>query len=452
MSTTNLIVLSDLHLADGRNVLEGFHARQQAAFEGLLQAALPAGSLGNASPATLILNGDCFDFLAVAPYLANGYETSAIALEKLEKIAAAHQPFFHALQQFLDGGGTVTFMPGNHDIELCFAEVQQRLAQLIDPAQRYGARLAFCQDQSYQPLPDVYIEHGHQYDFWNRASGLWDKRGKALNPQPEELALPLGTQYLHCAALPINLRYPYFDHFEPLFSTPRQIALLSILDPELVLEVARHIPRMMSYIHTPLKNLTPGDELVPARLFLTTIPEFAIFQQDMLAQQPEWEAVEAWLYSPDEREQKQTAAQEEFFTLCAGLDQPPEAAIQSVFQIGPEVVEDGTTRGMHNVLRDNPGLRVAVAGHTHTMRYDQVTDGQVYLNTASWTVRQIPPAPDEITPAVLAWLRQPDLENSPVHDITGAFFAWVSAEAGQPASARLCVWEGGPEGSYRILS
>ncbi len=452
MSTTNLIVLSDLHLADGRTVLEGFHAGQQAALEGLLQAALPAGPLGGSESTTLILNGDCFDFLAVTPYLADGYETPEIALDKLAKIADAHQPFFSALRHFLDNGGTVTFVPGNHDIELCFAEVRARLAQLIDPEQSRDGRVTFCLDQSYRPLSDVHIEHGNQYDFWNYAGGLWDERGKMLNARPAGITLPLGTQYMHRAASPISLRYPYFDHFEPAFNSTRQIALLSLIDPALVLEVARHTVQMMSYAYVALQNLAPGDELVPARLFSRAIPDFAAFQQDMLAQRPTWESVEKQLYSADEREQKQAGAREEFFTLYKALDQPLESAVKNIFQLHPSAIDDATTRGMHRVLRDNPGLRVAIAGHTHTLRRDQVTEaGQVYLNTASWTRRQVPPAPDEITPEVLAWLRQPDLENSPARDITGSIFAWVSAEVGKPSIAHLYTWEGGTEGSYRVL-
>src|SRR5690348_2191427 len=112
MPKISLLVLSDLHLADDLTVLEGFHASQQAALEGLLAAALPNGSLGLSSPPMLILNGDTFDFLAVPPYPADGYSTPAIALEKLEKIAAAHEPFFRALRHFLDQQGRVTFLPG----------------------------------------------------------------------------------------------------------------------------------------------------------------------------------------------------------------------------------------------------------------------------------------------------------------------------------------------------
>jgi hypothetical protein len=103
-------------------------------------------------------------------------------------------------------------------------------------------------------------------------------------------------------------------------------------------------------------------------------------------------------------------------------------------------------------LSQSPELRIAIAGHTHSPRYDRPGSGaQTYINTATWVLRQTPPAPEEITSEIIAWLRQPDLENFPVQDKTGFIFTLVRAETDQPATARLCVWEGGQEGSYQFL-
>ena len=70
-------MISDLHIAGGHAILDGFSERQQSAFEGLLSAAMGQattrvaptgpGPLGDAEDVELIINGDCFDFLAVPP-------------------------------------------------------------------------------------------------------------------------------------------------------------------------------------------------------------------------------------------------------------------------------------------------------------------------------------------------------------------------------------------------
>ncbi len=282
MPPTSLFVLSDLHLADKRNALEGFLSQQQDAFAALLQAALPGGSLGNQSTPMLILNGDTFDFLAVPPYSTDGIATPQMALAKLEQIATTHEPFFRTLRAFLAQGGSVTFITGNHDIDLCFAEVRTRVAELIDPTGLYNTQLFFCLHQFYQPVPDVWIEHGNQFDFWNHAAGIWDEHGLALTPSPEKITLPLGTQYMQRASLPISIHYPYFDRFEPPLGIIRMIALLSLLDPEIVVQTARGVATMMADGHQPLQGMAPDDEQVPVRLFFHAMQDFAAFQQEML--------------------------------------------------------------------------------------------------------------------------------------------------------------------------
>lgn len=444
MPTTSLIVLSDLHLADNLNALEGFYPPQQAALEGLLHAALPGGSLGTTSSPMLILNGDTFDLLAVPPYPADGFSTPQIGLEKLEKIAAAHEPFLSALRNFLDQGGNLTFLAGNHDIELCFAEVRARLAQLIDPTGTRGAHLSFCLDQHYRPAPDVLIEHGNQYDFWNYASGIWDQDGRALTHEPQRIELPLGTQYMQRAALPVSLNYPYFDRFAPPIGIARQIALLSLLDPALVVQTAQGIASMMSNAYQPLQGLASGAEYIPERLFTHAMTDFAAFQQDMLARVPTWSTSD----SLSEHEQQSAT----FFALHAGLAEGLDPALQVIFEPPTSSGDEDTTRGMQRVLREHPALRVAVAGHTHaTLSARDAIHEQLYLNTATWTQRLAPPTADELTPAIMDWLRSPDLGHAPLTNKTAYVFAWISTQTDQPSSARLCVWEGGNAGSYRVL-
>ena len=43
-----ILIISDLHLANGRAGLDGFGAPQEAALRGLLHATLPGGALGSA--------------------------------------------------------------------------------------------------------------------------------------------------------------------------------------------------------------------------------------------------------------------------------------------------------------------------------------------------------------------------------------------------------------------
>src|SRR5258708_21784182 len=298
MSVIKLIV-SDLELADGSSILDGFGDRQQSAFEGLLRvASVQSGvdghanagiPLSQADDVELIINGDCFDFLVTTPFDLNGVVDQAMALHKLERIIAAHRPFFMALRAFIEvPGRSVTFITGNHDIELCFVEVRRQICSTI-VGTASDSRVRFCETRFYRPLPDVYIEHGNYYDFWNHAiKGLWNEAGQPVNLEPTTITLPVGSWYFQHAANLISIQYAYFDHLEPSMNTMRQIALLCLLNPRLILETASLTMEMLSYPRKALANLQPGEEHNPVRMFEETMMDFVAFQEDMVAHKSDW--------------------------------------------------------------------------------------------------------------------------------------------------------------------
>lgn len=446
------LVVSDLHIADGNAVLDGFGDYQQAALEGLLHATKPGEPLGQADEIELVINGDCFDFLVTPPYGRHDTSDIPTALGKLEKIIAAHGPFFEALRQFLSmAGHRVTFITGNHDVELRFAPVRKRILEAIGGTE-YAEAITFCPTRFYRPLPDVYIEHGNYYDFWNHAAaGLWDEAGMALDDDPQQITLPTGSRYYQQAAYLISQSYPYFDHFEPSMGTVRAMALLCVLNPELVIEVTRRICAMMSYPYTPLAGLEPGEKRDTVKLFSAAMMDFAAFQQDMQARKTDWTPVAGLDIA-----QAQTNALVEFSMLRETLAQPVVEAIPAICTPATYQMAEEVATGMHHVLKNDPGLRYAIAGHTHMVRIDPLNQGQqVYLNTGSWTTRIAQPAPGEITPALIEWLRTPDWQNIPLRDVSQFIFAMITAapDGETPAaSASLCVWEGGAKGRYRILA
>ncbi len=431
-------VISDLHLANGHAILDGFGDRQQSALEGLLSAAAEAGL---AKDVELIINGDCFDFLAVPPYKTDEVIDSSTALKKLEKMIEAHKPFFTALKLFVEQSGRhVTFISGNHDVELGFEEVRERIREAIGTQEG----IDFCLSRSYRPLPDVSIEHGHQHDFWNAAHGLWNEKGEPVAIRPAMLQLTLGTQYFQQAAYPMSLAYPYFDHFEPSMDLMRQIAMLCLLNPSIVIETAELSMKMLSYQRDASAGANKDGD--PQKLFDEAMQDFVAFSQDMVMRRPDWQQL-----PEDETAQAEQMAQ--FFRLREALRWPLAEAITAICLPGNYAMAEDVARGMHAVLANDPTLRYAIAGHTHMMRDDRLNDGtQVYLNTATWTSRYALPTSDEVTPQLMEWLRLPDWNDVPLRDVTQMMFALIEAEEGEPSHASLCVWEGGMDGHYRVLT
>ncbi|TMD63451.1 MAG: hypothetical protein E6I91_12915 [Chloroflexi bacterium] len=441
------LVISDLHLADGHTILDGFGDVQQAAFEGLTSAASTAGPLEHADEIELVINGDCFDFLATAPYDTGGISDISTSVEKLKRIIAAHTPFFEALRRFIETPGRhVTFISGNHDIELRFAKVREDIFTAIG-GEHVMERVTFCPTRFYRPLPDVYIEHGNHYDFWNHAiRGLWNENGQPLDLNPSTIILPVGSHYFQHAAHPISINYAYFDRFEPSMNSMRQIALLCLLNPEIVMETAKLTKDLFTEPGKATAGLAPREERIPAKLFEQAIIDFAALRQEMSFHKPDW-------LEHGNLDKQQATTMIEFDMLREALKLPLVDAVTAICTPTTYEMGEGVAIGMQAVLEQDPTLRYAIAGHTHMIRIDSVNNGtQSYLNTGSWTARLAMPAPGETTPELVEWFRHPNWEHVPLRDATQFIFAMVNPTPSGASSASLCVWEGGLKGSYRVVA
>jgi len=470
MRTIKLIV-SDLHVASGDPLLDGFGQRQQAALEGLLAAAgHSSGSpLGEGDEVEVILNGDCLDFLIVEPHDTGGVMHAGLAVEKLRQVTAAHGPFFETLGRFVrQPGRRMTIMTGNHDMELCFAEVRAGIREVMGMLPGDG-RIYFCPTPRYRPLPDVYLEHGHAYHFWCcDRSGLRDAPGHGRTANPQVMTLPLEAQYMQHVGYPVLVYYPYLAGFEPSLSITRQTALLCLLNPAVMVEAVQHVLELLdSGAHGQLRkgllHLARGEKCSPVALFEQAMMALLAFQQEVVARSPGWKeplGEEAALQAQAMMELamlRETLSRAPCLLDRTGEDEVVREAIAMVCTPTASAMGDSVAAAMHAVLHSDPSLRYALAGHTHKPRLDRIEGGtaeqQVYLNTGSWLSRLALPTPGEVTPELLAWLREPDRGHIPLREVPPQYvFALVKATTGGPSSASLCLWEGGSNGQYRVLA
>lgn len=172
---TDLVLVSDLHLGAGPR--DGFrHDREFVGFTDALRRR--ADERGRA--ARLVLLGDFLDFARVA--VADQHDGRAGALERLERIGAAHVPVFAALRRLLAGGLGVDVVAGNHDADLVRGDVRAAFADTVG-AKANGA-LRFHPWQLYVPGV-VYAEHGHQYHDVNAFSTATRPCGPLGDEAPE---------------------------------------------------------------------------------------------------------------------------------------------------------------------------------------------------------------------------------------------------------------------------
>ncbi|NUN14453.1 MAG: hypothetical protein HUU55_12555 [Myxococcales bacterium] len=192
-------ILSDLHLGEGRSPesrrfarLESFFYDQE--FANFIDRVI-VESMVRRNTAHLILNGDIFDFLTLirvpdsrvlrterfrlhrSEYRFGLGSSAAKSAWKIERIVRGHPGFFLAILRFLEAGHRITIIRGNHDVELYWGAVQEKLVTtLADIAKNNGfstwtpeklaAQLTIEQWFYYEP-DRMYIEHGHQYDAGN---------------------------------------------------------------------------------------------------------------------------------------------------------------------------------------------------------------------------------------------------------------------------------------------
>lgn len=249
-SHCDLIVLSDLHLGEGMQKDEPrfvptedfFHDHQFAHFlDHLIQR-----YKHNENGVKLVLNGDTFDFLTVTACpnkeeaRRRGFEvsiaeqkfglnpTSKKSIFKLDIIVNGHIPFFSAIARFVTAGFHVEIIRGNHDLELFFSGVKERLyahlARLSDTLDidTVKTRVHFHEWFYLEPMR-VYIEHGNQYDASNSIryplSPLLDSPSHQTEDTEAPLDYPLGSIFVRFFYNRVRILDPYsprivsFDHY-----------------------------------------------------------------------------------------------------------------------------------------------------------------------------------------------------------------------------------------------
>lgn len=246
----DLIIVSDLHLGEGRKDKKRYAPTEDFFYdEDFARFLEHIDTLYDHNPdsVALVFNGDVFDFLTVTAIpskkLAQKLNLHISRAEmrfglnptilksvfKLNVIAKGHPIFFEALSKFVAAGFCVDFTRGNHDLELYFKEVQQRLIEILASVDG-GATLAQLDKQVrfhqlfYREPGRVHIEHGHQYDPTNSIRYplnptfvRQNKVGKIFIEE-ETLDYPIGSVFVKY----FYNRVRQFDPYAPRLVSPDQ--------------------------------------------------------------------------------------------------------------------------------------------------------------------------------------------------------------------------------------
>jgi len=290
MNDRTVYVISDLHLGGepGANGTRGFRittrSDELARFLGGIIRSHPAGA------AELVINGDFIDFLAEAHPAANRspwlpfLHDADRARETAGTIFGRHPQVVAALAALIAAGHRVTFVLGNHDVELSFPAVRALLADLLGTEE--GNRLRFICDGEAYVIDRVLIEHGNRYDGFNAVAfnslrQLRSLQSRGLQEPKVEFPPPVGSELVARIVNPIKRDYPFVDLLKP--ETSAVVPLLLALSP-------KH--RALIFELAPL--LVRTQRLAPVRgAVLRNADYIAAGHRDEAGDQESWEEIDA---------------------------------------------------------------------------------------------------------------------------------------------------------------
>jgi len=389
MASKVKIIVSDLHLGAGffdldkGNVLEDFIVDET--FARFLHE-MKEESETQGTDFELIIDGDVVEFLQAPaldqfePRRAYSPENYRSSLEedsakKVDLIIKGHPMFFAALREFIKPANPqrkVTILKGNHDVELYWPAVKERIRQAVYATGERAKLLVF--EEVGISREGIYVEHGNQYaEKVNRV----DNFEKPLDPEHEgQLAIPAGSRFVIEFFNQVEWEKWWVDSVKPM---------TALIWYALALDFPFAVKTLAAFLKVAhlliVGSLAAGGEDLPA-------------EAERLVRELEDEAQRQVLgqrYAEDEAFRREFNAR--VGRLLEAADAPPEVARTrpvdeaSAFNLGKSIIAE-VNSALHQAAETKAretGAQIVVFGHTHDPLCERLESGGLYLNTGTWT-------------------------------------------------------------------
>jgi UDP-2,3-diacylglucosamine pyrophosphatase LpxH len=390
MSGKFKIVVSDLHLSAGRvaegNPLEDFDSDQE--FAAFLDE-VAAESDRDGAQVELIVNGDAFEMLQVPHadrfdpsriYPPQEYHSSSEvdSARKMALVIAGHPSFFEAVGRFIQAGPPrrcVTFVKGNHDVNLHWPAAQRLIGQAIGAGGDRASLLAF--EERRISREGIYVEHGNQYA--ESVDRLEDMEEPHDHDKPGQLAIPLGSWFVMDVFNQVERDKYWIDGIKPI--TALVWYALAYDFPFAARAIATLIRALPGIIAEGILAEAPTGEPEPLTSLARKLEDPA--QVEELAAR----------YEADEAFRAQFNA--DLAGVLAptpdlpGADVLPLATVPDPVAMGQQIQKrvHSSLFEMARLRAAEEGVKLVTFGHTHDASVEPLPGGGVYINSGTWTWR-----------------------------------------------------------------
>ncbi len=366
-----VIVISDCHLSAGRffegrqNIHEDFHFDDEMSdfFDHFSTGIYGEGPNGPVE-VELFINGDFLDFLNVPT--EGEFEdaiTESLSLNKLEAMIAGHPKVMAALRRFASRPNKkITYLIGNHDADLFFPQIRERITREWDPEGLYPSnKVNLIADRDrVQRGGGVEIHHGNQFEAihvldFNQPLIQLMSRG---SPSESVLNIPWGSLYVLKILNRLKWEREFIDKVRPI-----KVFMIFgfILDPIFILRFAA-----LSIFYF-LKTFLLYDPRRPSSL--KRLPKVLSQEFD-------------FLLDLERQARKHLDQESEVRTLILGHTHKP---MNKIYPDGKQYINTGTWTKMINLDWRNIGRQFCL-----TFAHVRIRDGEAQCELREWVGEQTP--------------------------------------------------------------
>jgi len=401
MSPKVKIIISDTHIGAGGvqdgNRLEDFTS-DQTFFRWVHRLIAESDKTG--AEMTFIINGDWIEFLQVPDveafdpsriYPEESYtdRSVAAALQRLEVVHAGHPLVFQALADFLSPGPqrrSLAILFGNHDPELAYSLVQERILTLLGARGRkrdlvhIGGRIYF--------EDGVYVEHGNAYT--ERINRFTDPDHPFDIETPELIERPAGSYVVTDYFNRIERQRPWIDGvhplsslifyalaYDPVFALQALKAFL-LAAPNLLVDVVAAAPEESASQDVRDEREAADEQTLARRLASDEVFATAFYEQAAAALAEKGAA-------PAFGKQTDMATG----TISSA---PPDVRAREIAEQYWRMLAEAAAR-----VAVEHNARVVSFGHIHEEVEEHLPSDAVYLNTGTWIWKaNFRDSPDEV--------------------------------------------------------